>query len=117
MNFPSISISISSIIYQDVGRIENEQIRKSYGLNLISQMAFDVRYEPVSTVDTSYNAKALHQLQAWTANRSDIATLDNSNTDIATSTDIEIHDDEDVIDYIEEENEDSVGYFTDWNKK
>ena len=104
-----------------MGRIENEQIRTTHGCNLIGQMAFDVRLKNINTIDESYNTQTLNKLQQWTSKRSDIATLESNETSMV-QTDKEIHSGQDdgsgdrnIIDYIEEEYDNTVGYFKDWD--
>eukprot|EP00484_Ammonia_sp_Unknown_P023858 CAMPEP_0197036556 /NCGR_PEP_ID=MMETSP1384-20130603/14035_1 /TAXON_ID=29189 /ORGANISM="Ammonia sp." /LENGTH=129 /DNA_ID=CAMNT_0042466749 /DNA_START=53 /DNA_END=439 /DNA_ORIENTATION=- len=65
--------------FTDVGKIENEQIRKSHGLSLISQMAFDVRLRSPYLnykLEKNCNGNTLLKLQEWTAKQSDIATIE-----------------------------------------
>eukprot|EP00483_Globobulimina_turgida_P004097 UN04105 len=107
--------------FSDIAMIENQQIRKTYGVNLISQMAFDIRLIATNVMDDSYNTQTLHKLQKWTEKRSDITTLETKETKLIKS-DKEMHSaaedngDTDVIDYIDEEVDNTVGYFKDWNK-
>ena len=123
-NFLSISLLIIiCIISKDVGRIENEEIRTTYGLNLIGQMAFDVRLNHINTIDETYNTQTLNKLQKWTSKRDDIDTLiiEKKDRQKLIEDDIEIHYDktETVLcaDYIDEEYEDTVGYFKPNKKK
>merc|ERR1712228_46539 len=104
--------------FSDVGEIENEKIRKTHGVNLVSQMAFDVRLKPTETIDDGYNAQTMQKLLEWTEKRSDIATLELNKSDVIKS-DIEIHEndeeDDEIIDYIDEELENTIGYFKEWD--
>ena len=106
----------------DVGIIENEEIRTTYGSKLIGQMAFDVRLKHINTIDESYNTQTLNKLQKWTAKRDDIDTLiiEDNNQSKLIEDDIEIHHEHDenlrnktktIIDYVDEEYYDTVGHF------
>eukprot|EP01084_Bolivina_argentea_P204416 349092_1 len=105
--------------FSDIATIENERTRKTHGVNLISQMAFDVRLIPTTAIDDSYNTQTLRKLQEWTERQSDIITLEPIDKKLI-QTDTEKHQQEDkdsnVIDYIEEEEDNTVGYFKDWDK-
>ena len=97
-----------------MGYVENERIRKTHGLNLIGQMTFDVRLRHMPCVNESYNTITLQKLEAWTQRRSDVATLEPRATSLLTG-DRQVHDadgqDVDVVDYIDEELDNTVGYF------
>ena len=82
-------------------------------------MTFDVRKDDDDdrhTIQDNYNSRALRHLQEWTNKRSDVDTLVLDKPDIVETTDMEIHEEGDIIDYIEEEYQDTVGYFKDWDQ-
>ena len=81
-------------------------------------MTFDVRKDDDDRhpIQDNYNSRALRHLQEWTNKRSDVDTLVLDKPDIVETTDMEIHEEGDIIDYIEEEYQDTVGYFKDWDQ-